>query len=165
MPRFVLLCLLMTSFMLTADAQSRQVISKDVPVIMTKTAHAPTPASYTGRQLLVGNGGGFTGFSTMYYLLDNGQLFSRRSQDTIYRVLGKLTPTDTKRAFATVETTGRIKKVSFNKPGNTYRFVGWKKGKQQYTVTWGAPSATVPTTYSTFYDSFMNIILAATQPK
>ncbi|GAB3641757.1 FAD-binding oxidoreductase [Spirosoma arcticum] len=163
MPRFVLPCLLAMSCVLPADAQSPQAITKDVPVVMTKTAYAPTPASYTGRQLMVGNGGGFTGFSTMYYLLDNGQLFSRRSQDTVYRALGKLTAADTKRAFATVETTGRIKKLRFNKPGNTYKFVGWKWGKQQYTVTWGAPGATVPATYSTFYDSFMSIIPTATR--
>lgn len=134
-------------------------------MVMKKTAHAPTPTSYTGRQLVVGSGGGFTGFSTTYYLLDNGQLFGRRSQDTVYRVLGKLTTANTKRAFAAVETTGRIKKIRFDNPGNTYKFVGWKRGKQRYNVTWGAPGAAVPAAYPAFYNSFMKMIPATARLK
>lgn len=111
---------------------------------------------------MVGSGGGFTGFSTTYCLLDNGRLFSRSSRDTAYRFLGQQTTANTKRAFAMVETTGRIRKVRFDNPGNTYKFVEWQRGKQHYRVTWGAVGVTVPAAYPPFYNWFMTMIPAPT---
>lgn len=156
--------------LLPAPAQSPQAAGKDAPVVAKKTYSAvprssDRPATYSGRQLMVGSGGGFTGFSTTYCLLDNGQLFGRQGLDTAYRYLGKQTPANTKWAFATVETTGRIKRVQFDNPGNTYKFVRWKKGRQQYGITWGAPGTTVPTAYPKFYTSFMKKFLAASRLK
>lgn len=171
MPRLsiFLLCLLITR-LTPAPGQPPQAAGEDVPVAAKKTTPVVTrspdrPATYPGRQLLVGSGGGFTGFSTTYCLLDNGQLFGRRSLDTAYRYLGKQTAANTKWAFATVETTGRIKKVRFDNPGNTYKFVRWKKGKQQYSVTWGAPGTTVPAAYPKFYSSFIKKFPAVSRLK
>ena len=166
----ILLCLLLMPCLPAAHAQPPRASSGNRAVVAKKTTPAlvdrsDRPDSYAGRQLMVGSGGGFTGFSTTYYLLDDGRLFSRRSQDTTYRFLGKQTVANTKRAFAAVEITGRIKKVRFDNPGNTYKFVRWKKGKQQYNVTWGAPGITVPATYRKFYDSFMNMISASARLK
>ena len=163
----ILVCLLETLCVFPANAQPPRTAADSIPVVVKKTARAISPASYAGRQLIVGSGGGFTGFSTTYYLLDNGQLFGRRSRDTVYRFIGKQTSANTKRAFATVETKCRIKKVRFDNPnpGNTYKFVGWKRGKQQYNVTWGAMGAAVPSAYSKFYDSFMKMIPAASRLK
>lgn len=161
----ILCCLLATLRLSPADAQPPRAVGSAVLVVVKKTAHAVTPASYTGRQLMVGSGGGFTGFSTTYYLLDNGQLFGRHSRDTTYRFISKQTTANTKRAFATVETTCRIKKVRFDKPGNIYKFVRWKRGKQQYNVTWGATGATVPAAFPKFYTSFMAMIPAAARLK
>jgi len=160
----ILCCLLATLRLSPADAQPPRAVGRAVLVVVKKTAHV-TPASYTGRQLMVGSGGGFTGFSTTYYLLDNGQLFGRHSRDTTYRFISKQTTANTKRAFATVETTCRIKKVRFDKPGNTYKFVRWKRGKQQYNVTWGATGTTVPAAFPKFYTSFMAMIPAAARLK
>ena len=119
-----------------------------------------TPATYQGRQIMAGNGGGFTGFSTTYYLLDNGQLFGKRSRDTLFTPLGKQTIANTKRLFEMVEKTCSIKTTQFNKPGNMYKFVGWQKGKQTYQVTWGAAGTALPPTYPKTYDSFMALIPA-----
>ncbi len=147
---------------LSAHAQAPRAVVPDTTV----QAIAPRqPDSYTGRQLLVGSGGGFTGASTTYCLLDNGQLFSRQSRDTTYRFLGHQTRANTRRAFATVETKCRIKKTRFDKPGNIYKFVRWKRGKQQYGVTWGAVGARVPATYPRFYTSFMALIPATARPQ
>ncbi|WP_460978438.1 FAD-binding oxidoreductase [Spirosoma knui] len=130
-----------------------------------KTASAVTPATYTGRQVMVGSGGGFTGASTTYYLLDNGQLFGRRSSDSLYTSLGRQTATATKRVFTTVEKTCKIKTTKFNKPGNLYTFVQWRKGKETYRVAWGAPGTTVPERYPTFYRSFLKMIPVSVQLK
>lgn len=139
--------------------------SDNAPVVVRKTAKAVSPATYTGRQILVGHGGGMTGFSTTYYLLENGQLFAKRSRDTSFTTIGKQTSANTKRAFATVEKTCKIKTTRFDNPGNTYRFVRWRKGKQEYRVTWGEPGTTVPANYSKFYNSFMAMIPASLRLK
>lgn len=107
---------------------------------------------------MVGNGGGITGFSTTYYLLDNGQLFGRRSYDTVFTTLGRKTAAHTKRTFRMAEDDCRILTTQFDNPGNRYRFVGWRKGKRTNKITWGEPGTTPPATYPKFYESFMAAI-------
>ena len=124
-----------------------------------------TPDTYSGRQILVGSGGGFTGFTTTYYLLENGQLFRRRSRDSTFTFVARQSTAQTKRLFSTVENTCKIKKTKFDHPGNRYTFVQWRKGKQNYRVFWGMPGYTVPTTYPKFVDSFMAMIPTAVKQK
>lgn len=124
-----------------------------------------TPDRYTGRQILVGSGGGFTGFTTTYYLLENGKLFRRSSRDTTFTFLAQQTTARTKRLFNTLEGTCKIKKTRFDHPGNRYTFVRWRKGKQTYKVAWGIPGHTVPATYPKFVDSFMATIPASSKQK
>ncbi|WP_232540899.1 FAD-binding oxidoreductase [Spirosoma endbachense] len=166
MQRFVILitCLIGAG-VLTAQAQPTKTATGKVPVVLKKTVRAVTPITYTGRQIAVGSGGGFTGFSTTYYLLDNGQLFGRRSRDTTFTLIAKQTAANTKRVFKTVESNCKIKTTHFDNPGNTYRFVQWQKGKQAYKVTWGIPEKTVPANYQKFYDSFMTMIPASLRLK
>ena len=130
-----------------------------------KTVPGSTPDTYQGRQIMVGNGGGFTGFRTTYYLLENGKLFGRRSRDTTFTLIRQQTTTTTKRMLNRVETTCKIKKTKFNNPGNRYKFVGWRKGKLEYAVTWGAAEETVPASYPKFYDAFMAMIPTSSRLK
>ena len=164
----VLVSVLLAVAFLTAPAQPPKAAADSVPAIVKKTGPArpvPTnlPDMYTGRQIRVGSGGGFTGFVMTYYLLDNGQLYSRQSPDTTYHFLGNQSTASTKRLFAAVETKCRIKNTRFNKPGNMYKFVQWKKGKRDYRVTWGATDATAPAVYARFYHSFMNMVPTSTR--
>jgi hypothetical protein len=126
---------------------------------------AVTPANYTGRQLIVGSGGGFTGFSTAYYLFENGKLFGRRSRDTTFTFIAQQTATNTKKAFTTLDEKCKIKITKFDYPGNTYKFVSWKKGKLVYKVAWGESGKTAPANYPKFYDSFMAMIPASLRLK
>ncbi|QJW92200.1 hypothetical protein HNV11_03055 [Spirosoma taeanense] len=114
---------------------------------------------------MVGSGGGATGFSTTYFLLDDGRLFGKRSRDTVFTSIGRQKATDTKRLFMTAETRCRIKTTRFDNPGNLYKFVQWQKGKQAYKVTWGDPGKSVPTSYPAFYNSFMALIPASARLK
>ena len=156
----VLVLSLLVTASLTTRAQPPKAAADTVPASVKKTTNVPTnlPDAYTGRQIRVGSGGGFTGFVTTYCLLDNGRLYSRQSSDTTYHFLGKQPTASTKRMFAAVETKCRIKNTRFNKPGNMYKFVQWKKGKHEYRVTWGAADGTVPAVYARFYNSFMKMI-------
>lgn len=145
---------------LTLSAVHAQDISrpKTAPVVVRKPAGLNTPATYAGRQIRVGSGGGVTGASTTYYLLDNGRLFGRRSRDSAYTFIGKQTTATTKRLFSTVENTCKIRTTRFDNPGNRYQFVEWRRGKQTYKVTWGEPGTTPPAGYPQFYKTFMTLV-------
>ncbi|MFD2572846.1 FAD-binding oxidoreductase [Spirosoma soli] len=148
------------------QAQTANPAAESRPITVRKSASGSTPATYKGRQILVGSGGGFTGAYTTYYLLDNGQLFGRRGRDTTFTFIGEQTSVNTKRVFTALEQACKIKTTRFDKPGNLYKFVEWRKGKQSYKVTWSASQAeasgvTVPVNYPAFYNSFMKMIPAA----
>ncbi|WP_461149497.1 FAD-binding oxidoreductase [Spirosoma pulveris] len=161
MKQIILIALLAASTALTQGRHLRATGDK-TPRQLVK---AGTPATYTGRQIAAGSGGGFTGYSTAYYLLDNGKLFGKRSRDTTFTFIGQQTRANTKRVFSIAEEKCRIKTTRFDNPGNTYKFVRWKKAKQEFTVTWGNVGKTVPANYPKFYDSFMAMIPAASKLK
>ena len=112
------------------------------------------PATYTGRQLLVGSGGGFSGATTTYSLLDNGQLFRQTQADTIALALGRLTTGTTARLFSQLEKRCRIRQTHFDHPGNLYQFVGWQRGQIRHTVTWGDNDHSPPARFEAFYQHF-----------
>lgn len=159
-----LLAFLLVSTEFFVQAQGIHDAASNVATVR-KTVPVSTPATYQGRQIMVGNGGGFTGFTTTYYLLQNGKLFGRRSRDTTFTFIRQRSTATTKRMFSRVENTCKIKKTKFNNPGNRYKFVRWRKGKLEYAVTWGDVGKTVPASYSTFYDSFMSMIPTASRLK
>ncbi|WP_080054111.1 FAD-binding oxidoreductase [Spirosoma aerolatum] len=130
-----------------------------------KTASASTPTNYKGRQIIVGSGGGVTGASSAYYLLENGKLYGRRTRDTTFTFIGQQTAANTKRVFTIAEVNCKIKATKFDQPGNLYKFVQWRKGKVSHKVTWGAVDKKVPENYPKFYDSFMAMIPASLRLK
>lgn len=132
---------------------------------MHKAGKTITPDTYKGPQIRIGSGGGVTGASTTYYLLDTGQLFGRRSRDVTFTLIGQQTAANTKRVFTSVEINCKIKTTKFSNPGNVYKFVQWRKGKEKYKVTWGAVGKAVPANYPKVYDSFMAMIPASLQLK
>ena len=120
--------------------------------------HSAMPDGYTGRQVAVGSGGGFTGLTTTYYVLDNRKLFRKSNRDTVYTPLGKLTARQKKRVFSAILDTCQIAKTPYNEPGNVSRFVLFQDGAESHRVTWAVGDSAVPTSYSKFYQSFMAIV-------
>jgi hypothetical protein len=162
--RQILLIAMLATGLLYAQGQDIRAAGDKMPVV-SKSVTAGTPATYTGRQIAVGSGGGVTGYSTAYYLLDNGKLFGKRSRDTIFTFIGQQTAANTKRVFSVAEVKCKIKTTKFDNPGNLYKFVRWRKAKQEFIVTWGAVGKTVPANYPKFYDSFMAMIPAVSKLK
>ena len=154
---FLTMLPLLIALLLPVLGQGIRAVSETKPVVR-KTVSAITPATYTGRQILVGSGGGFTGFSTTYYLFENGKLFGRRSRDTTFTFIRQQTVANTKRIFSVAEKTCKIRTTRFDHPGNMYKFVQWRKGKSTNKVTWGELGKTVSTNYPKFYTSFMAMI-------
>ncbi|MBO0936239.1 hypothetical protein J2I47_06740 [Fibrella sp. HMF5335] len=106
----------------------------------------------------MGSGGGVVGLETAYSLLDDGRLFSKTSKATTYTFLGTQTPQNTKRVFWSVEDRCQIKKTAFDKPGNIYRFVQWRKGAEKHKVTWMPGDKTLPANYEKVYTGFMGML-------
>ena len=158
------LTLALSSTLLFTKAQGIRAVGDKMPDVH-KTTETGTPTTYTGRQIQVGSGGGVTGFSTSYYLLENGKLFGRRSRDTTFTFIGQQTSVNTKRVFATAEDKCKVKTTKFDYPGNIYKFVRWRKGKVVNKVAWGATGKVVPANYPKFYDSFMAMIPVASRLK
>ena len=128
---------------------------------LVKSVHKTSrevPDIYKGRVLTVGSGGGVVGTETAYSLLDDGRLFSKTSKATTYTFLGVQTPENTKRVFWSVEDRCQIKKTTFNKPGNIYRFVQWHKGADNHKVTWAPGDKTLPANYEKVYTGFMGML-------
>ncbi len=127
----------------------------------TSCSRNATPAHYKGRQLIMGSGGGITGFRTTYYLLENRRLFVRNERDTVFAFLNRQPGALTRQLFRMTEDTCAIKTTNFNHPGNTYKFAQWKKGEESYKVTWGDMGETVPASYPRLYTSFMTMLPVA----
>ena len=154
---FLTMLPLLIALLLPVLGQGIRAVSETKPT-KGKIAAVITPATYAGRQIMVGNGGGVTGFSTTYYLFENGKLFGRRNRDTTFTFIRQQTLTNTKRIFSVAEKTCKIRTTRFDHPGNMYKFVQWRKGKLANKVTWGASDKKVSANYTKFYTSFMAMI-------
>jgi hypothetical protein len=106
-----------------------------------------TPDTYTGRQLIFGNGGGFTGAESRYVLLDNGQLFSvetnKSTRKEKYTPLRQLSRTITRQLFSKADAL-QLEQLAFSHPGNMYYFIGLQENDTTHRATWGHPSHTIP---------------------
>ncbi|MEZ0607117.1 FAD-binding oxidoreductase [Fibrella sp. WM1] len=116
------------------------------------------PDTYKGRVILVGSGGGVVGKETTYSLLDDGRLFSKKTGEKTHTYIGKQTAANTKKVFWSVEDRCAIKKTKYQKPGNLYRFVGWRKGREAYKVSWAPGDKTVPANYEQVYKGFIGML-------
>lgn len=116
------------------------------------------PDTYKKRQVSVGSGGGFTGMTTMYYLLDNGKLFRKSNRDTTYTALGKLNVSQRKQLFSAVLDICQIKTTPYDQPGNVSRFVVFQNGNETHRVTWATGDSAVPASYPKLYQSFMSML-------
>ena len=94
-------------------------------------------ADWKGASLKFGSGGGFTGASTIYTLLPNGQLFVRTG--VVDGVEDEIPSISKKRAKTLFSTASKIKWVHerVSNPGNMYSTITYNTGKQAYEMTWG----------------------------
>jgi hypothetical protein len=110
-------------------------------------AQRATPDTYTGRQLIFGNGGGFSGAESTYVLLDNGQLFSvetdKATRQEKYKPLKQLSLTITRQLFSKAEAL-QLEQLAFSHPGNMYYFIGLQENNTTHRATWGHPSYSAP---------------------
>lgn len=113
-----------------------------------------TPATYKGKQLIFGNGGGFSGAETQYILLENGQLFTNNSLAEKPQFL-KILPKNISRQLFEKALQVQLMNTAFNHPGNIYHFIGIKDKNHFQQVTWGDKNYKVPTAIEELFQLLM----------
>jgi len=96
-----------------------------------------TKSNFPEACLSFGSGGGFTGTSTNYHLLPNGQIFKSEGF-----VPDTLAYTNIKRSAAKklfkAAANSSIKSIEFEHPGNRYHHLTYQENVQSYKVVWRA---------------------------
>jgi hypothetical protein len=88
-------------------------------------------------QLIFGSGGGFTGVSSSYKLLRNGEVYRTGNTDTTWIVVGALSPNVTKQLFDNYSVL-KFDTITMNDPGNRYYFIEKITNEdQKHKITWG----------------------------
>lgn len=115
------------------------------------------------QQLLFGSGGGFSGETTEYILLKNGQLFEKSLLKNIITELGDIPKPQVKLLFKAVKQL-HLEKTTVNKPGNMSYFICLKDAKSEYRSTWGSPNYQIDSTLESTYQKLMNAVKDAQAP-
>jgi len=118
-------------------------------------SHKMNPDKYKKSQIIFGNGGGFTNLVNEYHLLENGQLYHKRSIDTVFTELGKQNSDSVKILFAKTKVLFDETK-DFREPGNVYYFIKLKQDSTTTEIVWGASKETSPA--KELYKELMNLV-------
>lgn len=94
------------------------------------------PDSYEKNQVIFGNGGGFTGKWTYYYLLENGELYKNNGFEKTYKQLKKIDRKKVKEIFNKI-TEIDFENIKFNHPSNMTYFIEFKNKDKAHRVSWG----------------------------
>jgi hypothetical protein len=118
-----------------------------------------TPADLNVRQLIFGNGGGFTGKIMQYILLESGQLFVNNliTQETIET--RKISRQSAKQLFKRARNI-EWSKHNFDHPGNIYYFVRLKEDRMIQEAIWGSTEHQVPEQIQQLYDQLLTFVSA-----
>ncbi|GAB4410781.1 MAG: hypothetical protein OHK0039_15410 [Bacteroidia bacterium] len=96
-----------------------------------------TPATYDGKRLLFGSGGGITGAVTTYHLFEDGQLYRQPWRADTLEAVDRVPRKVCKALFARLET-GELAAVRFEQPGNMYAFVELAGVETPRRIVWDA---------------------------
>ncbi len=104
--------------------------------------------------LVFGNGGGFTGQVTKYFLTKDGNIYLKNGDST--EEAGNISKSVSAQIFANY-TMLKLDEVSLNEPGNKYYFIQLSSKKGKYALKWG--KATLENSnIETYYKVLMNTV-------
>ncbi|QHT71160.1 hypothetical protein GXP67_33160 [Rhodocytophaga rosea] len=109
----------------------------------------------TGRQVIFGSGGGFSGQVIEYTLLENGQL-SRTNSLSKEKIILKALPKKEAQSYFEQAEQLHLGTMNFKHPGNLYYFIRLKKGEKAEEVLWGNTDHPVPAQVRALYESLEN---------
>lgn len=113
-------------------------------------------------RILFGNGGGMTGASDTYTLMENGQLFHTNSLTEETKELKSIGERKAKACFEQMETL-ELSEMDFQHPGNQYYFLEAVKGSESKRIVWGAQDYDVPKSYAVLYKELMTNVKTSSQ--
>lgn len=96
-----------------------------------------TPEEHDMDYLAFGNGGGFSGKVTTYYLSRRGKVYQRNSIAGEAKFIGNLSTEIYQQIISNIEITDLVDK-ELDQPGNIYRFLEWRNEGIQYRWVWSA---------------------------
>lgn len=103
--------------------------------------------------LSFGNGGGFTGAVTEYFLLDNGKLY--REEGGKYEEVAVISQKNTKQMFNLYYSLN-INKIFLDDPSNRYFFISYKNGGESHRIVWGGSELILPE-LKIYYDNLNHL--------
>lgn len=116
-----------------------------------------TPESFEGRALHFGNSGGFTGSSTTYTLLENGQVFLEKTSDE-QTELKKLKKNTVDQIFSNYDLFD-FNSMDCNKAGNITKFLKMADGSGDVKeLQWEGFNGGEPDILSSYYANLMHIM-------
>jgi hypothetical protein len=117
-------------------------------------ARLADPATYEKTMLKFGSGGGFTGAVTEYCLLDNGQVFVKRSLEGAYEPVQTVSK-KTARALMAQAAAPELAGLSFSRPGNMYSFIELPGGSGPNRIAWAQGDDKLPEAARSLYSALM----------
>ena len=108
---------------------------------------------FKGKQLIVANGGGFTGQVVEFTLLEDGRVFRNNSfeQNTVFHK--KLNKNETSQIFNNIQVLN-LKEIVLDEPGNMYYYVKLKDDDNTHVIKWNTESTGTDTkTAKLFYQT------------
>lgn len=117
---------------------------------------AHTASTVSDRELIFGNGGGFSGQVITYTLQENGRLLMQNSRTKESKALKHISE---KEAHALINQAAKLEmgKLSFNHPGNMSYFIRLKDKEQVQEITWGSTDQKPPAAIEAFYQQLQNL--------
>ena len=115
-----------------------------------------SPLNYDKNIIEIGNGGGFTGASTSYFILESGEVFRGGNTDTSFVFVGKIEHRIVNQQFNAYEKLG-FKKLKLNDPGNRYFFLNMKNKMSENKIQWGRSELENPT-LAIYHRNMMKLI-------
>lgn len=111
------------------------------------------PLHFPGNAVILGHGGGFAGTEEEYRLLRNGQLYHRALLNESFKLIKSKTKKRSAKWIAEFDSLSQIHD-SFNAPGNTYKYVVFKKDTLENRVVWAPQNREIDDRIVKFYGRF-----------
>ncbi len=128
-----------------------------------------TPYEYEGRSISFGNGGGFTGKSVDFTLMDNGQIFKGLNKEGTVDMIKKISKDQVNQIFDTFDLLG-FGELTINSPGNMYFFVQMNNHESASTqnddnkLVWGNYDSGESKELRIFHANLMSLVSKMTKP-
>lgn len=116
-----------------------------------------TPDKLPTRQIIFGEGGGFTGIETAYTLLENGQIFKQVGVESTYKELRSIKPKTAKSIFEKVHSL-QLYKMDIERPGNLYYFLQEVNEAIDSRVVWGSGNYVPPPSVIAVYKELHEVV-------